>query len=124
MAGTDISRIMDLVTQGIANDFRNALVQRCPVDTGRLKTSIKVDSDKKGEITISMAEHGVYVEFGTAPHIIKAKNGEALKFKIGNKTVFAKQVNHPGTRPNPFIRTTILKDIPKIVEKNFERQFK
>lgn len=39
-------------------------------------------------------------EYGgqTRPHIIEPKNAEALHFYIGGKEVFAKLVNHPGSR--------------------------
>ena len=91
------------------------LVERCPVDTSFLRTSINsaVEDDK---IVISMAEYGKYIEFGTRPHIIRPVNGKALKFSIKGETIFAKQVVHPGTLPNPFIRTTFFRDMPELVE--------
>lgn len=91
------------------------LSERCPVDKGFLRNSINFEITEQG-ITISMADYGKYVEFGTAPHIIKAKNGQALKFEMNGKTVFAKSVVHPGTRPNPFIRTTFFQDLSGLAE--------
>lgn len=45
-----------------------------------------------------------YVEEGTRPHRIVAKNGRALRFlgRDGNY-VFRRAVNHPGTRPYWFL---------------------
>lgn len=103
--------------QGIANDLRNALLDSVPVDTGRLKGSIKVQI-KDDEIVIEMNDYGLYVEYGTPPHIIRPKNKNSLKWKSGDKTYFAKVVQHPGTRPNPFIRTTFKQDLVEIVENN------
>lgn len=40
-----------------------------------------------------------YLEFGTRPHVIRPRNAKALKFNVGGRTVFARSVNHPGTRP-------------------------
>jgi len=62
----------------------------------------------------------------TPPHIIKPKNKKALKFEVGRierlsgkggkkKIVFAKEVRHPGTRPNPFIRNTIINKLKLII---------
>jgi hypothetical protein len=48
------------------------------------------------------AHHASYVNDGTAPHVIEAKGGGVLRFKVGGATVFAKRVNHPGTRPDQF----------------------
>jgi len=42
---------------------------------------------------------------GTEPHVIRAKNAPLLVFfwkKVGRVVAF-KQVNHPGTKPNPFL---------------------
>ena len=43
-------------------------------------------------------EYAGDVEFGTKPHVIEAKNGKSLSFKKDGKNVFAKKVNHPGTK--------------------------
>lgn len=62
----------------------------------------------------------------TPPHIIRPKNKKALRFEVGRKArlegngkgkniVFAKEVKHPGTRPNPFIRNTIQNKIKGII---------
>ncbi|MDJ1137926.1 hypothetical protein [Streptomyces iconiensis] len=45
----------------------------------------------------------VYVVNGTVPHIIRPVSRKALRFNVGGRTVFAKVVNHPGTRPNDFL---------------------
>lgn len=44
-----------------------------------------------------------YHHDGTKPHIIRPRNRRVLKFQAGGRTVFAKKVNHPGTRANPFL---------------------
>ena len=74
-----------------------------------------------------MVDYGKYVEFGSPPHIIKPKNKKALKFKVGKATkkgkdiVFAKEVKHPGTRPNPFVRNTIQNKLTKIIKEELLR---
>lgn len=108
------------VKVGIANDLVNALKRRCPVDQGALRNSIRYGVTSSG-IVISMLDYALYVEFGTAPHIIRPVNAKALHWKAGGKDVFAQEVRHPGTRPNPFIRTTLRVDMGKIIKDNLRR---
>jgi HK97 gp10 family phage protein len=61
-----------------------------------------------GEMT-AKAPYASYVEGGTEPHVILPKNGQFLKFTIGGRTVFARKVNHPGTKPHPFMGPAFLK---------------
>ena len=103
--------------KGIANDLRNALVRSCPVDTGALKNSITVEIEND-ELVINMFDYGEHVEYGTKPHIIRPKDAKALRFKKGTKVIYAKEVHHPGTRPQPFIRNTFHHKLPKIIERN------
>ncbi len=100
----------------IAIRIQNEFVLAAPVDTGRLRNSIKVISTEKG-LHVFMVDYAKFVEFGTPPHLIKPKDKEALKFKVGKggKPIFSKVVKHPGTRPNPFIRNTIQNKLRKII---------
>ena len=108
----------------LANKITTELARTCPVDTGELKLSIDfVITGNK--IQIMMAKHGWYVEYGTAPHIIRPKNAKALHWKgtgtgpRGGKVttdVFAKEVHHPGTSPQPFIRPMFHTKFNKFVE--------
>lgn len=95
------------------NDFKkllainlvNELSRVAPVDTGNLR--LKIDwRIKNNNIEIFMPDYAIYLEFGTAPHIIRPKNAKALHWKSGGNDVFAKVVHHPGTQPQPFIRNT------------------
>jgi len=45
-----------------------------------------------------------FLEFGTPPHIIRARNASALRFVQNGRVVFRKWVRHPGTRERPFMR--------------------
>lgn len=49
-----------------------------------------------------------YVQEGTRPHVITAKNARVLASKTGGGkgaqyTFYGKSVMHPGTKPNPFM---------------------
>ena len=50
---------------------------------------------------------------GSRPHVIRARNAKYLRFpnrKTGQGWVFAKEVFHPGTAPNPFL-TRFLREV-------------
>lgn len=54
------------------------------------------------------ADYAAAVHDGTRPHVIRAKNGKALAFPGSNgQTIFRRSVNHPGTRPRPFLRNAV-----------------
>jgi hypothetical protein len=113
-------------------ELSQAFAEAAPVDTGYLKGNItyQVDDDS---IIYKMPDYAMYVEFGTPPHVIEAKNAKALHFKDGaiasslgfsGDDVFLKRVHHPGTAPNPFLRQTLLSKFPQIVENALSRQFR
>jgi len=132
------------ILERIAYRLMHELKKAAPSKTANLRRSIKVFPYGDG-LRITMTHYGKYVEFGTPPHVIKPKNKKALafapfgatrvqhdsgnvsaKFKFGGKTtkvnaVFAKVVHHPGTRPNPFVRNTIMTKLPKIIREEIAR---
>jgi hypothetical protein len=85
---------------------RVAPVGRGP-DAGQLRDRIRYDRRTTGSSVSLLFGTGVgyakYVIAGTGPHVIRAKAGRALAFQgRGGNTVFARRVNHPGTRKNDF----------------------
>lgn len=105
---------------GIAIELEGELIQAAPVDTGRLRNSIRVKVVGMS-LLISGTNYMADVEFGSPPHEIRPKSKKALKFSIDGSEIFAKVVQHPGNAPNPFIRTTIRKKLPGIVVRNLQR---
>ena len=88
-----------------------------PVRTGGLRASLRIGSvrlDRRtgtvtgtinaGEKSKRMAKKGLtafyahMVAGGTRPHVITARRARALKIGTG----FARSVQHPGTKPDPF----------------------
>lgn len=58
----------------------------------------------------SKAKHSSFLEDGTKPHRIEAKNAKALRWEgEGGVVHFARAVNHPGTKPMPFMGPAYLK---------------
>ena len=44
------------------------------------------------------APYAKFIEYGTRPHIIRARRAMALRFEVHGDVVYAKYVRHPGTR--------------------------
>lgn len=92
-----------------ANEFRKEARQKVPVDDGDLKRSIRVTTrTKRGTVYAALkvggrlAPHAHLVEFGTKAHKIKPRKQQALAFG----GTLAHEVDHPGARPQPFMRPT------------------
>ena len=81
------------------------LRQATPVDSGELSQSWRIVGQGKDWVEVGTSLIGLVedLEKGTAPHLILPKNSDVLRFEIGGQEVFATQVHHPGTRPNPFL---------------------
>jgi len=79
-----------------------------PVKTGRLRGSIK--SKRSGffslrpKVTVySNVAYAGFVNDGTRPHTIRPRRAKALRFRVGGRIVYARVVNHPGTKARPFL---------------------
>ena len=90
-------------------DVQNEARRRAPVDTGRLRSSIVSRSEGSGRsvgyVVGTNVNYAAAVEYGTAPHVIKPKYKQALYWPGARHPVA--QVNHPGTRAQPFLRPAI-----------------
>ena len=87
-----------------------------PRKTGNLGRSIGIGAvtDRLAE-TVATANYAVFVELGTKPHVIVPRVKKVLRFatggnatlsgrpRSGGQVVFARRVNHPGTRAQPFM---------------------
>ena len=91
-----------------------------PVDTGRMAQAIKEDPIQSvtpfrviGGIT-SHAPYSIFVHEGTRAHAIPrsiSPGQKILKFSSGGQTVFRRSVNHPGTRPRPFLTNAVARTL-------------
>lgn len=113
----------------LARDIEAEQKRLVPVLTGNLKQSIRVTT---GMMTWRIGPVGVpyasYVEHGTKPHVIKPKNGKYLAFTVNGKKVVVTKVNHPGTKPKPYVRPSyekfeaqVAKDVAKIGSRWWQR---
>lgn len=96
----DLGPLMrDLALDAIGEQKRLA-----PVRTGNLRRSIHLGRvTARSAETIAGANYAGYVEFGTKPHEIRARNKRALRWKVPGGYRFATRVRHPGTRKQPFM---------------------
>lgn len=92
-----------------AGVIRDEARRLCPKGTGRLAKSIVVKRVRKAGTSVnyqigSKLFTGLFVEFGTAPHVIKGKKlGKVLR--LGRwRNVYALEVKHPGASAKPFLR--------------------
>lgn len=87
-----------------------------PRKTGNLGRSIHLGAVTETTAdTVASASYAADVEFGTRPHVIVPRNKKVLRFPAagssktlsgrlrGGSYAFAKKVNHPGTRPQPYM---------------------
>lgn len=96
-------------TMGVLIESANTLLVemevRVPVDSGKLRDSLRVQVEGDKVYIGSDLPYATYVEFGTAPHEIKPKDPDGvLRFVANGQVVYAKVVQHPGTKPQPFVR--------------------
>lgn len=70
-------------------------------------TSYRVVRTRGGKVVKirNTAPYARAVENGSRPHVIRAKNGGALRFVMNGRVMFRRSVNHPGTKPTKFLRT-------------------
>lgn len=92
----------------IADDAR----RYCPKDTGALAESIEFHLEGLKLIVSATGgrdgkTYAAYVELGTGPHVIYPKDKQALYWKGAAHPVG--KVNHPGSRPRPFLRPALYK---------------
>ena len=88
-----------------------------PRKTGNLSRTIRLGAltPTRAE-TVATAHYAAYVERGTRPHEIRPRNRKALRWaadgasarlsgtpRTGGRVRFAKRVQHPGTRAQPFM---------------------
>ena len=107
--------IRKVVKNSAFNIERNAK-SSASVKTGHLRRSISTKmGDMEATIHTSNLKYAPMVEFGTRPHIIRAKNKKALYWKGASHPV--KQVSHPGSKAKPYLIPAFEKEKDQFLEK-------
>lgn len=73
----------------------------------KLRNSIRFRKSKYAREIYTTNKHAAFIEFGTRPHQIRARNVQFLKFEMGGVTHFRKVVNHPGIKETKFFTRAI-----------------
>jgi hypothetical protein len=100
-----------VAAQAILAKFTTAAT--VPVKTGYLLQNWGFDIGQLQARWYPKAQYAPYVEFGTAPHIIKAVNAKTLANKETGQ-FFGPIVHHPGTKANPFLERIMAASQPEI----------
>lgn len=81
------------------------------VDTGALKASIGYTLRATGAPIVSRIGSSNKIALlhheGSVPHVILPKKAQTLRFKSHGRIVYAKIVNHPGTKPNRYLTDSL-----------------
>jgi len=106
LAGTTLSVIGNsYAEQTVENVKRKKLFKS---RTGNLLQSIMALKESDTRVVIygagkdSFLEYGKFLEFGTAPHIIRPRERKALKIPTSRGFIFRKKVHHPGIKPRHY----------------------
>lgn len=81
------------------------------VRTGRLRETGRMESGHGAfgpfrDVVFGREGRTSYLGYeleGTPPHVIRPRRRKALRFVVGGHVIYARHVNHPGTRANPFL---------------------
>lgn len=108
--------------QEVAWDIGFDVRKLAPKDTGRYADSIKVSNTEINGNKISTNIYtdakvissknktynlGYLLEIGTSPHLILPVYAKKLHFLINGKDVYAKRVNHPGSKAQPHFQPSL-----------------
>ena len=88
-----------------------------PVDTGRLRVGNNMRVYTAGLIAygevFNQVEYAAAVHNGARPRKIVPRTKKALKFTVNGQTIFAKSVNWPGMRPQPWLTKAMVETAPR-----------
>jgi len=131
----DLERYNNTIQKGIKSEIQRATLniqtgakQRVAVDTGTLRSRIETEIIHLGFTgrVIANTNYAEGLELGTRAHVIVPRRSKMLAWKArGSKTwILAKKVNHPGTRPKPFLgpaldheRPRFMRRVGKVIDK-------
>lgn len=99
----DLDQKRHQIAREVARDARRL----APVDSGDLADSIEWIPGAETDLIVCDAPYWAHVEYGTDPHVIRVRNKKVLRSKEG--VFFGKEVNHPGTPAQPFLRPAMFR---------------
>jgi len=92
--------------------LRRAIIARpLPIKADRQIGAIAKVNYSSRTIGVPIAPHAHLVEFGTKPHVIKAKKPGHFLSLFGGR-VFRREVHHPGAQRHPFFKPAVRSKTP------------
>jgi hypothetical protein len=98
---------MKLITRQAPKQVRKKVRSLGLIKTGRLVKSIRGKTGKDKSVIGSQHFVGHILEGGAKSHVIKAKKGKYLRIPIGGRSLFVRQVRHPGHKAYKFLEDSI-----------------
>ena len=97
----EVGRVMAGFAGVVTRVVRQVADERVHVRTGRYRSGITSTWDGRRILTTATAPYSAILEGGSRPHVIRPRNPDGfLRFTGRDGTVvYAKRVQHPGTRP-------------------------
>ena len=114
---------VSLTARRVAREWERELLRTSPQETGNMKdhTEVVARTTPTGATIEARVDtdYAEYVAKGTRPHVIEPRKlGGVLVFKIGNQTIFAARVNHPGARPDDWWDRA-LQNVPSMIQRSW-----
>jgi hypothetical protein len=100
---------LEVFAKGLVSTISSVAKGLAPVRTGLLRASIHPDPVRRSgpwslDTGVSAdAPYAAPVHQGARPHLIRPRHARFLRFEVEGRTVFARQVRHPGQRAQPFL---------------------
>jgi len=103
------SALLKVATQSVSQSIGDDVIKRVTRGlyyvnrTGQMSSSVRYTPAEYGGKVTATAKHASYLDKGTKPHKIVPVKAKALRFvSRSGGIVFAKSVNHPGTKAIDF----------------------
>lgn len=99
------------VHSAAVDDVLQAEAAAAPFRTGATRRGVRRTATHRigtryTATTENTTPQGEFAERGTRAHIIRPRTAKVLRFRIGSRVVYARQVNHPGTPARPWLKPT------------------
>ena len=118
-----ISRNPDLVMKNMGPTMKRAALmtegvmkKEAPVDTGKLRQSVKSTISPLLSTIKPTAKYAAAVHNGSPARTIRPVKAKALRFKIKGKWIYARKAHLPARRGNPFVKRTLDKVQGKVTD--------
>lgn len=97
-----MSRATRTYPRGWGEEYVRVARPQIPAKTGKTRASVHVANADSDGAEITASSVAVMIDTGTKPHAIEPVRFEVVRFQSRGQTVFARKVDHPGTRAHPY----------------------